>query len=92
MTHEVYDNTSAQRFELATDAGTAFIAYERRGDVISFDHTEVPDSLAGQGVGSALVKGALELVRSEGLKVIAQCSFVAAYIKHHPEYRALLVG
>jgi predicted GNAT family acetyltransferase len=36
------------------------------------------------------VKGALDQVRGEGLKVIAQCPFVRGYIDKHPEYSALL--
>jgi hypothetical protein len=50
----------------------------------------VPEELGGKGVGSKLVKGALDQVRSKGLKVIAQCPFVKAYIDKHPEYADLL--
>ncbi|HTE94822.1 MAG TPA: GNAT family N-acetyltransferase, partial [Bradyrhizobium sp.] len=37
-----------------------------------------------------LIKGALDQVRAGGLKVIAQCPFVKAYIEKHPEYADLL--
>jgi predicted GNAT family acetyltransferase len=30
--------------------------------------------------------GALDQVRADGLKAIAQCPFVKAYIEKHPEY------
>jgi predicted GNAT family acetyltransferase len=90
MTGDVLDNPSQQRFELEAQGHTAFIAYRRRGEVFSLDHTEVPEEMSGGGVGSALVKGALELVRKQGGKVIARCSFVAAYIDRHAEYRTLL--
>ena len=53
-------------------------------------HTEVPPELGGQGVGSKLVKGALDQVRAQGLKAIAQCPFVKAYIDKHVEYQDLL--
>jgi predicted GNAT family acetyltransferase len=52
----------------------------------------VPDALAGRGVGSKLVKGALDQVRSQGLKVVARCPFVKAYIEKHAEYADLLNG
>jgi len=52
----------------------------------------VPPELGGKGAGSALVKGALDQVRAEGLKVIPQCPFVKAYIDKHPEYADLLKG
>ena len=36
-----------------------------------------------------LVKGALELIRADGLKVVAGCSFVVDYLEQHPEYADL---
>jgi uncharacterized protein len=41
-------------------------------------------------IGSKLIKGALDQVRADGLKVIAQCPFMKAYIEKHPEYADLL--
>ena len=87
---EVRDNPEAQRFELRAEAGTAFIAYRQTGGVLSLDHTEVPEALGGRGIGSAVVKGALDLIGSRKQKIVANCSFVAKYIERHPEYRALL--
>jgi len=58
--------------------------------VITFVHTEVPAELGGQGVGSKLVKGALDQVRADGLKVVAQCPFVRGWIEKHPDYADLL--
>lgn len=91
-TNAVRDNAEAQRFELATDAGTAFISYRSTGGVLSLDHTEVPEALAGRGIGSTLVKGALDLIGSRKQKIVASCEFVARYIERHPEYRRLLVS
>ncbi|MGP4846293.1 GNAT family N-acetyltransferase [Marinobacter sp. 1Y8] len=50
----------------------------------------VPQQLGGQGVGSALVKHALNYAREQDKKVIPQCSFVASYISKHPEYQDLV--
>jgi predicted GNAT family acetyltransferase len=36
------------------------------------------------------VKGALDQVRTDGLRVIAQCPFVKAYIGKHAENQDLL--
>ena len=47
-------------------------------------HTEVPEALSGQGVGSKLVRGTLDAVRGDGAKVVPRCEFVAAYIERHP--------
>ncbi len=90
MANEVTDNTTASRFELKTDKGMAFISYRRLGDVLSLDHTDVPDALSGQGLGSALVKGALDLVRDRGEKIVARCSFVERYLEKHPDYGTLV--
>jgi len=54
-------------------------------------HTETPPSLRGRGIGSELVQGALQLIRADGLHVIAGCGFVADYLRKHPEF-ADLVG
>ena len=91
MANEVHDNASQSRFELTTDKGTAFIAYRQSGNVLSLDHTEVPESMAGQGIGSAIVKGALDLIRQRGQKIVAQCSFVERYLEKNPGERELEV-
>jgi predicted GNAT family acetyltransferase len=92
MTSTVRDNVRLRRFELEIDSALAQAAYSRRGDVITFTHTEVPDALAGRGVGSQLARGALEIVRAAGLKVVANCPFIAGWIARHPEFNDLLVG
>ena len=88
---EVTDNRAESRFELETEGGTAIAAYRRsEGGRIVFTHTEVPAELEGQGIGSALIRGALDQVRAEGLKVVPACSFVRAWIERHPEAQDLL--
>jgi len=58
--------------------------------VITLTHTEVPPQARGHGVASRLVQGALEMVRTLGLKVVARCSFVHAYLAKHPEFHDLM--
>lgn len=91
MTSGVRDNSTLHRFELEVDGVTAFSVYRRSPGIVTFIHTEVPDALAGKGVGSKLAKGALELVRPRGEKVIAECPFIAAYIQKHAEFQDLLI-
>ena len=86
---DVRDNSDEQRFELEEQGHVAFAEYQIEGAVITFTHTVVPASLQGVGVGSRLIEGALTDVRSRGLKVRPQCSFVAAYIARHPEWQDL---
>ena len=86
----VRDNTASGRFELQTEGITAFITYTRDAGVVTLVHEEVPKEASGKGVGSALTKGALELIRSRGEKVTPLCPFVAAYMLKHRETRDLL--
>ena len=90
MTAATRDNAARQRYELDTAGGLGFIDYHRSGAVVTMVHAEVPPAMRGRGVGSELVRGALELVRARGEKVIPRCSFVVAYFKRHPEMQDLL--
>ncbi|GGC68514.1 N-acetyltransferase [Siccirubricoccus deserti] len=89
---EVRDNPAMSRFEMAEGGSTAFVAYRREGSRMVLTHTEVPEAMTGQGVGSKLVRGVLDRLRQEGVTVLPRCEFVAAYFERHPEYRDLLVG
>jgi predicted GNAT family acetyltransferase len=80
----------ATRFEAGLDGRLAVCAYRRVGDTLHLTHTEVPPSLQGQGIAAALVQAALDWARAEGLRVRPLCSYVAAYMRRHPETRDLL--
>jgi predicted GNAT family acetyltransferase len=86
----INDNAAASRFEMPSGDAVAFVEYRRAGDRVVLTHTEVPEALSGQGIGSRLVAGVLDRLRSDGAKVVAQCEFVAAFIERHPGYRSVL--
>lgn len=86
----VRNNEAAQRFELEADGQLAVSEYHRRDGTMVFTHTEVPLKLEGQGIGNELAKAALDYARSEGLRVVPRCRFIAAFIKRHPEYQNLV--
>jgi len=90
MTEMIQNNSAENRYELNVEGHSAAAYYEIANGVITFVHTEVPPELGGKGVGSRLIKGALDQVRAAGLKVVAQCPFVKAYIGKHAEYADLL--
>ena len=90
MPNEVRDNEDQHRFELVVDGRTAFSQYRLASGTITFLHTEVPKELEGHGIGSRLAQGVLEAVRAKGLKVVAKCPFIAAYIRKHAEFQDLL--
>ena len=87
---QVTHNRSEQEYVMEVDGQRAVAAYQREGDTIVFTHTGVPPALEGRGIGSRLVRGALDDVRDQGLRVVPQCPFVRAFIAKHPEYRDLV--
>ena len=90
MAAAVRDNPALSRFELDANGVTAVANYKIADGVITFTHTEVPPQARGGGTASRLIAGALEAARARGLKVVAHCSFVRAYLAKHPEFQDLL--
>ena len=87
---KVVDNTDQQRFEMPVDGGVAFVTYRKRGTEITLYHAEVPAELQGRGLGSELAYSTLTAIRQLGLKVVPRCSFMAAYMRSHPEFSDIL--
>ena len=88
----VADNPAQNQYEGRLDGQlVAHSEYELAPGVITFLHTEVDPELEGQGIGSALASNVLDDVRARGLRVVARCPFIAAYIRRHREYADLLL-
>ena len=81
----VVDNVEARRFELPVEGLVAFSEYQISKDSIVITHTEVPEGLQGQGIGSTLARGVLNIARERGRMVVPVCPFMASYIRSHPE-------
>lgn len=89
---EVSDRADHHRYEATVDGTVAGKAFYRRDEAtVTFTHTEVDDAFEGKGVGTTLVRWALDDVRRQGLTVRPLCPFVRAYIQRHPEYADLVV-
>lgn len=88
---DVLNNSEKSRFEVTIAGHTAICEYKIVKDRIIFTHTEVPPGLEGKGIASLLAKTGLEFAKTEQLKVMPLCPYVAGYIKRHPEYRSLLM-
>lgn len=83
---EVRDNSDKSRFEIVVDDQVGGILdYELGTDMITLTHTEVDDSFSGQGLGKAIVRGALEQARTRGLSVRPVCPLVVKVIKEDTE-------
>ena len=88
---EVRDNPAKQRFEVDLGDGSIAIAeYELFPGRIVFTHTEVPKRHEGRGIGSALIRFALNSARERHLEVVPVCPFFADYIREHEEEQDLL--
>lgn len=87
--HDVRHNEPGSRFEIELDGKHAVAEYERRGEALVFTHTEVPPEYRHRGIGGELARAGLEYARREGVKVVPQCPFIAAYIREHPEFAEL---
>ncbi|MGP9810840.1 GNAT family N-acetyltransferase [Rhodopseudomonas sp. NSM] len=85
----VRDNKAQSRFELDAYGEIAFANYRRANGHVVITHTETPPPLRGRGIATGLIRGALDLIRADGLKVTAGCGFVADYLDAHPEYADL---
>lgn len=90
---QVRDVPEESRFVAEVDgAAVGSAAYELAPGAIIFTHTVVDDAVEGQGIGSALVRTAMDAVGHTGQRrVDPQCPFVADWIERHPDYQDLLL-
>lgn len=84
---EIINNEELQQFEYRAGDELATLTYKFYKKDIAFMHTNVPDSLAGKGIASALAASAFEYAKKINKQVMVYCPFVAAYLKRHPELR-----
>ena len=91
MSPVVTDHPETGRFEIAVDGVPAgFADYHPVGDNLDFTHTEIDDRFEGQGLGSTLIRAALEAARERGMGVLPHCPFVRSFIERHQEYLDLV--
>ncbi|KQY78964.1 acetyltransferase [Ensifer sp. Root142] len=92
MNGTITDNVAASRFELAVGDELAVAYYRNEDGRVVLTHTEVPQALSGQGIGTRLARGVFETLRHRQDRIIAKCPFMAAFAVKHPEYSAMLDG
>lgn len=83
-------NSQARRFELRE--GERLIGEARYTPASSDDsariffHTEVDDAYQGQGLAARLAESALDETLADGKRIVPICSYIAGYVRRHPEY------
>lgn len=57
---------------------------------IIIDHTEVDESLKGQGLGKKLVTEAVNFAREKGIKIMPLCPFAQAVFDKEKDFKDVL--
>jgi len=89
---DVIQNQELSRFELVQGGElVGYTEYRIVGNEMIFTHTEILGAEREHGLGGQLVRDALDHVRDRtDYRVVAQCPFVAHWLKGHPDYQGLL--
>lgn len=81
-------------FFIGTEAAPdAALTYTKAGDeLLILDHTEVGDSLRGQGAGVAMVETAVAFARAHAKKIMPLCPFARSVFQKREDLRDVLRG
>lgn len=80
-----------RQYEISVDGVRAGLAaYVDRDAQRVFHHTEINPEFGGRGLGTTLIAAALSDTRAAGKRIVPSCSFVAAYVDKHDEYRDIV--
>ena len=91
--HAEYNITNDEKimhFEIREGDDIAFLEYRFLKKDIVLMHTEVPESMEGKGIASALAAHAFKYAKEHAMPVVVYCPFVLTYMKRHPEVREQL--
>ena len=88
--YKIVNNEKLMHFEIHEGDAIAYMEYRFYKNDIAFMHTEVPESMGGKGVASALAEYAFKFAKEHKRPVMVYCPFAAAYLKRHPELRGQL--
>ena len=79
-------------FEAVVDGHRCVADYSLADGVMWMTHTGVPSAVGGRGIAAELVRETLAWAEQQGYRVQPSCSYVAAYMRRHPETQKLLAG
>jgi uncharacterized protein len=87
----VRNNTESGSYDAVLgERVVGMIVYEHRDNRVIFSHTIVEPEFREHGVGTALVRGALDDLRANGMSLTNYCGFVSDFIADNPSYASLL--
>jgi predicted GNAT family acetyltransferase len=77
----------ADKFTVSVEGkAVGLAAFKERDGQRIFFHTEVDDEFGGRGLATVLVSEALSATRTDGLRIVAVCPMVSAFVKKHHEF------
>ena len=77
----------SDRFSISVNGQkVGFVEFADRDGQRVFTHTEVLDEFGGRGLATILVDDALTESRDAGLRIVAVCPLVVAFVKKHHEF------
>lgn len=96
MAHEIQQKevAGAGLFFIEEDGERlAELSYTRKDNgILNLDHTETNPKMTGKGLGSKLVKHAVDFAREKNLKVDPICGYAAKMFERHEEYQDIQVS
>ena len=89
--YKLIDNVALHQYEFRIGDLIPRIEYiKTKNGEIYLTHTEVPSALEGKGVGSSLVRLALEDIERQQLRLVPLCPCVAGYVPQDPAWKRLV--
>ncbi|MDH7452447.1 GNAT family N-acetyltransferase [Luteimonas composti] len=83
------EHRPGQGFHIDLDGHRAVLDYTLGDGRMRITHTGVPTELRGRGIAGQLVRAAFDHARAQGLRVVPQCEYAAAWLERHPGYADL---
>ena len=80
---EARDDPANERFVIESDGHVAQLMYHKDPGRLIIEHTEVPEALAGRGIGARLVQAAVACAASEQRTVVPWCPYARRWLSEH---------
>jgi uncharacterized protein len=87
---QLVDDAAPVDQERMANMGMVLSYKELDNGVVDFRSTLVPPHLRGKGMGTEMVRKALDWAREQGYKVKPSCPFVKDFLDKNPEYQDLI--
>lgn len=84
----VRDLERSQYEILDGDTSIGYAQYRESPGSIAFTHTVIDGAYGGLGLGSRIARQVLDDALKSDLRIVPECSFIAAYLRKHHEYDA----